>query len=53
MIAVAVPGEQWEIAFLDDGLIEIERFISNGEIFGEKALGELLNKYSGPVGRLG
>jgi hypothetical protein len=30
--------------------MEIERFISNGEIFGEKALSELLTKYSDPVG---
>jgi len=50
MIIVAVPGERWEIEFLDDGSIEIERFISNGEILGEKALGELLTKYSDPVG---
>jgi hypothetical protein len=50
MITVAVPGERWEIEFLDDGSIEIERFISNGEIFGEKALGELLEKYSDPAG---
>jgi hypothetical protein len=46
MIAVAVPGERWEIEFLDDGSIEVERFISDGEIFGENALGELLTKYS-------
>ena len=35
MVAVAVPGERWEIEFLNDGSIEIEKFISNGEIQGE------------------
>lgn len=32
MIIVAVPGERWEIEFLSDGSVEVERFISNGEI---------------------
>jgi hypothetical protein len=43
MITVAVPGERWEIEFLDDGSIEIERFISNGKIFGERALNHRRN----------
>ena len=42
MIAAAVPGEHWEIEFLDDGSIEVERFISDGEILGDNALDELL-----------
>jgi len=41
MIIVAVPGERWEVEFLSDGSVEVERFISNGEIFGEEALSEL------------
>ena len=46
MIAVAVPGERWEIEFLDDGSVEVERFISNGEISAEEALNELLTIYA-------
>ena len=46
MVSAAVPGERWEIEFLDDGSIEVERFVSNGEIYGESALSELLAKYS-------
>lgn len=46
MISVVVPGERWEIEFLDDGSVEVERFISDGEISDETALGELLTKYS-------
>jgi len=36
MVVVAVPGERWEIEFLRDGSVEVERFISNGEIYGEE-----------------
>ncbi len=46
MVAVVVPGERWEVEFCDDGSVEVERFISNGEIYGESAINELLAKYS-------
>ncbi|MGH7600654.1 MAG: hypothetical protein ACREOI_30220 [bacterium] len=46
MIAVVVPGERWEVEFCDDGSVEVERFISNREIYGEGAISELLTKYS-------
>ena len=41
MIIAFAPGEYWEIEFLDDGGIEIERFRSNGEIADESVLPEL------------
>lgn len=40
MISVAVPGERWEIEFLADSEIEVERFISRGI---EEASCELLD----------
>ncbi len=46
MVSVAVPGERWEIEFLDDGSVEVERFISNGEIDGEEVLKVLFARYS-------
>ncbi len=46
MVIVAVPGEPWEIEFLSDGLVEVEKFVSNGEIAGEEALTELFDRYS-------
>lgn len=46
MVTVAVPGERWEIEFLSDGSVEIEKFISNGEIVGEEALKDLFDRYS-------
>jgi hypothetical protein len=34
MITVALVGERWEIEFLENGEIEVEKFISNGDIYG-------------------
>ena len=48
MVLVTVPGERWEVESLGDGSIEVERFLSNGEICGEEALGELWTKYADP-----
>jgi hypothetical protein len=33
MVEIAVPGQRWEVEFMDDGSIEIEKFISSGQIF--------------------
>ena len=41
MIVVAVPGELWEIEYFEDGTVEVERFISDGEIFGPDVLSKL------------
>jgi hypothetical protein len=46
MVTVAVPGERWEVEFLSDGSVEVERFTSNGEIYGEDILRELFARYS-------
>ncbi|MFB2937503.1 hypothetical protein ACE1B6_19820 [Aerosakkonemataceae cyanobacterium BLCC-F154] len=46
MVTVAVPGERWEVEFLNDGSVEVEKFVSNGEIGGEEALSELFSRYS-------
>src|SRR5215510_8864687 len=46
MVLVTVPGERWEVEFLADGSVEVERFISDGEIYGEDILSELFTKYT-------
>jgi hypothetical protein len=48
MVLVTVPGERWEVEFLGDGSIEVERFLSNGEICGEEALHALWTRYADP-----
>jgi hypothetical protein len=46
MVEVNVPGERWEVEFMEDGSIEVEKFRSDGKICGADALTELLEKYS-------
>jgi hypothetical protein len=45
MIVAAVPGQRWEIEFFEDGHVEIERFVSSGEIAGEELLPSLLSEH--------
>ncbi len=40
-VMVTVPGERWEVEFMDDGGIEVERFKGSGEIGDERSLGDL------------
>jgi hypothetical protein len=46
MVEVTVPGERWEVEFLDDGSVEAERFTSDGTIQDAAALDEILRKNS-------
>ena len=46
MVEIAVPGERWEVEFLSDGSIDVERFVSTGELYGEEALSELISKHT-------
>ena len=46
MIEVAVPGQRWEIEFMEDGTIDIEKFISEGSFYGMEELEVLLNEFS-------
>jgi hypothetical protein len=47
MVEIAVPGERWEVEFLEDGAVEVEVFTSDGTIRDASALSELLDKYGG------
>ena len=46
MVTVSVPGERWEVEFFEDGEVEVEKFTSGGEIYGEEVLSELFAMYS-------
>lgn len=46
MVLVAVPGQRWEIEFLEDGAVEVEKFISTGEITGRESFNELFTKFA-------
>ena len=38
LVEVAIPGERWEIEVLRNGEIQVERFISTGEVMGPLTL---------------
>jgi hypothetical protein len=46
MIEVAAPGQRWEIEFMEDGTIEIEKFISDKKMYDATELEVLLRDYS-------
>jgi hypothetical protein len=47
-VIVTVPGQRWEIDFLADGDIDVERFLSTGQIDDESALDELFEEFAEP-----
>ena len=49
MIDVHVPGERWEIEFVNYGdvvHVEVERFVSDGSIADESTLNDLFRRFS-------
>ncbi|MBO0586795.1 hypothetical protein [Sporosarcina sp. E16_8] len=46
MVEIAVPGQLWEVEFMDDGTIEIEKFINDGGFYDGEELKTLFEKFS-------
>lgn len=46
MVEIAVPGQRWEVVFMEDGNVEIEKFISDGTLFDKRELDVLFRNYS-------
>jgi hypothetical protein len=46
LIEVSVPGQRWEIEYMDDGTVEIEIFYGDGKIFNNEKLNTLFDNYS-------
>src|SRR5271170_1570692 len=46
MVCVVSPGTYWEIEFLEDGDVEVERYVSTGKIEDEDALTGLFDAFS-------
>ncbi len=42
-VLIRTPSDRWEVEFMDDGSVEVERFIDTGEVRGEGAFGEMLD----------
>ena len=45
LIDIAVPGQRWEVEFMEDGTIEVEVFKSPGVIEGDEALERLFKEF--------
>lgn len=46
LIEVSFTGQRWEVEFMEDGSIEIEKFISDGSLFDEQEIDVLFNEWS-------
>ena len=46
LVEVTVPGQRWEIEFMADGTVEIEKFITSATIFDETELETLFRDFS-------
>lgn len=46
LVEIAVPGQRWEVEFFPDGDIQVEKFISDGEIKGKTELDVLFKDFS-------
>lgn len=46
MVEIVVPGERWEVEFLEDGTVEAEVFRSDGTIHDASVLAGLIDRHS-------
>ncbi|MDQ2687353.1 MAG: hypothetical protein M3Y28_05745 [Armatimonadota bacterium] len=46
MVNVAVPGERWEVEFMEDGTVQAEVFVSRRGIEAETTLKELFERFT-------
>ena len=46
LVEIVVPGERWEVEYLSNGEIIVEKFKSDGNIFFEDELKKFFEKYS-------
>jgi len=46
MVEVPVPGQRWEIEFMADGTIQIEKFLTSITLYDEKELDVLFRDFS-------
>ena len=46
LVEIAVPGQRWEVEFFADGEVQVEKFLSSGEIQNELELEVLFDNFS-------
>ena len=45
-ILAHLPGERWEIDVMEDGEVDFERFVSNGEVVERSVLDECIQRFA-------
>lgn len=46
MVEIAVPGQRWEVEFMADGTVEIEKFIGDDNFYGGQEIEVLFRDFS-------
>lgn len=46
LVEIAIPGQRWEVEFMANGSVEIEKFLSDGTIFDRNEIEILLKDFS-------
>lgn len=46
LVEIAVPGQRWEVEFFADGDVQVEKFLSNGNLQGKLELNVLFDDFS-------
>lgn len=46
LVEISVPGQKWEVEFMKDGSVEIEKFCTEGVLLGEEELEVLFRDFS-------
>ena len=46
LVEITVPGERWEVEFMTNGEIVIEKFLSDGQMFGKEEIDILFRDFS-------
>lgn len=46
MVEIAVPGQRWEVEFMEDGTVEVEKFISDKDMYDVRELETLFKHFS-------
>ena len=46
MVKIAVAGQRWEVEFMEDGTIEIEKFLSAGDYYDSQEIENLFEDFS-------
>jgi hypothetical protein len=44
-VVLVIPGQHWEVEFFEDGHVEVERFVSTGDIEERDIVDQLIARY--------